>query len=89
VSLNPLVRRSWARKGKTPVPDAWGRHRDEVSVIGAVSVSPAAGRLGLSFATDPKGFFNAAKVVGFLRELLRHLQGKVWCGTGGATTRGR
>lgn len=57
--------------------DAWGRHRDKVSVIGAVSVSPAAGRLGLYFATDPKGFFNAAKVVGFLRELLRHLRGKV------------
>ena len=75
--LNPLVRRSWAKTGQTPVLDSWGRHRDKVSVIGAVSISPRAHRLGLYFATDPKDFFNAQRVVGFLRDLLRHLRGKV------------
>ena len=57
--------------------DAWGRHRDKVSVIGAVSVSPAAHRLGFYFATDPGGYFTPEKVVEFLRELLKHLRGKV------------
>lgn len=57
--------------------DAWGRHRDKVSVIGAVTVSPIARRLGFYFATDPADFFNAERVVAFLRDLLAHLRGKV------------
>jgi transposase len=77
VFLNPLVRRTWAKRGRTPVLDSWGRHRDKVSVIGAVTVSPVAQRLGLYFATDPKDYFNAERVVRFLRDLLRHLRGKV------------
>lgn len=48
-----------------------------MSVIGGVSVSPAEGRLGFYFATAPNGFFTAGKVVGFLRDLLRHLRGNV------------
>jgi len=75
--LNPLVRRTWALVGQTPVLDADGGHRDKVSVIGGLSVSPAKGRLGLYFATEPNGFFTADKVVGFLRDLLRHLRGDV------------
>src|SRR5262249_6854899 len=34
-------------------------------------------RLGLYFATDPKDHFNAELVVRFLRDLLKHLRGKV------------
>jgi transposase len=83
--LNPLVRRSWAPRGKTPVIGGDGGHRKKVSVIGAVSVSPVARRLGLYFATLPDGFFTAEGVVEFLRGLLRHLRGKVvvvWDGGG-------
>ena len=75
--LNPLVRRTWAPIGQTPVLDCWGRHRDKVSVIAALSLSPVARRLGLYFQTDPKDYFNTARVVEFLRELLRHLRGRV------------
>jgi hypothetical protein len=75
--LSPLVRRSWAKIGQTPVLDVDGGHRDRVSVIAGVSVSPAARRLGLYFATEPDGFFTADKVVPFLRDLLTHLRGKV------------
>ena len=42
-----------------------------MSVIGAVSVSPRARRLGLYFDTRPDGFFGAQEVLGFLRDLLR------------------
>lgn len=54
-----------------------GGHRDKVSVIGAVSVSPTGRRLGFYFATAPGGFFTADKVVEFLRDLLKHLRGNV------------
>ena len=83
--LNPLVRRTWAVRGQTPVIGGDGGHRKKVSVIGAVSVSPAARRLGLYFATLPDGFFTAGAVVGFLRDLLKHLRGEVvvvWDGGG-------
>ncbi len=54
-----------------------GHHRDRVSVIGAVTVSPGAGRCGFDCATDPDGYFTTAKAAAFLRDLLRHLRGKV------------
>ncbi len=62
-----------------------GGHRTQVSVIGAVRASPRAHRLGFDFATAVDGYFSAEKVVGFLRDLLRHLPGKVvviWDGGG-------
>lgn len=75
--LNPVVRRTWSLIGRTPVLDTDGGHRDKVSVIGGISVSPNAQRLGLYFATEPDGFFTAEKVVPFLRDLLKHLRGNV------------
>lgn len=83
--LNPLVRRSWALKGRTPVAGGDGGHRKKVSVIGALSVSPAAHRLGLYFSTLADGYFTAESVAAFLRGLLKHLRGKVvvvWDGGG-------
>jgi transposase len=59
------------------VLDGFGRHRDKVSVVAAVTVSPATRRLGLYFQTDPDGYFSNVGVAGFLRALLRHLRGKV------------
>ena len=75
--LNPLVRRTWAPRGKTPVIGGDGGHRKKVSVIGAVSVSPTAKHLGLYFSTLPDGYFDAGAVVRFLRDLLAHLRGRV------------
>ena len=71
------MRRTWAAIGQTPVLDADGGPRDKVSVIGGVSVSPRRRRLGFYFATEANGFYTADKVVGFLRDLLRHLRGNV------------
>ena len=75
--MNPLVRRTWAPKGKTPILPSWGRHRDKVSVIAALSVAPTLRRLGLYFLADPKHYITAETVVKFLRELLKHLRGPV------------
>lgn len=75
--LNPLVRRTWAPKGKTPVLESWGGHRKKVRVIGAVTLSPITRRLGFYFATEVDGYYTAERVVDFLRDLLKHLRGRV------------
>jgi hypothetical protein len=64
-------------------------HRKKVSVIGAVTVSPQAQRTSLYFANRVDGHFDAGAVVGFPRDLLRALVGKVvvvW--DGGANHKG-
>lgn len=71
------MRRTWAPAGQTPILEGWGRHRDKVSAIAAIAVSPVAQRLGLYFATDPEDYLNNVGVAAFLRQLLRHLRGKV------------
>jgi transposase len=71
------VRRTWSLIGVSPILDVDGDRHDKVSVIGGLSVSPQRRRLGFYFATAPDDFFNAAKVVEFLRDLLKHLRGNV------------
>jgi transposase len=63
--------------GRTPVLTGFGRHREKVSTIAAVSIAPGRRRLGLYWKTDPKNYIDAKAVVSFLRDLLRHLKGKV------------
>jgi len=46
--LQPVVRRTWAPRGQTPVHYSWDRH-DRLSAISAVTVSPKRRRLGLYF----------------------------------------
>lgn len=46
--LQPVVRRTWAPRGQTPVHYSWDR-RDRLSVISAIAVSPERRRLGLYF----------------------------------------
>jgi hypothetical protein len=74
--LNPTARRTWGSKGRPPVLTGFGRHRQKVSTIAAVSVAPRWRRLGLYWKTDPKDYIDAEAVVSFLRGLLRHLKGR-------------
>ncbi len=46
--LQPVVRRTWAPEGQTPIHYSWDR-RDRLSVISAITVSPEHRRLGLYF----------------------------------------
>ena len=46
--LQPVVRRTWAPEGQTPIHYSWDR-RDRLSVISAITVSPERRRLGLYF----------------------------------------
>jgi transposase len=69
--LQPLVRRTWAPKGCTPIQYSWDR-RDRLSVISALTVSPQRRRLGLYFALHEHNI-RTPDVEAFVAELLQHL----------------
>jgi transposase len=73
--LTPLVRRTLAPRGQTPVLPAWARH-DRISAISSVTLSPDLDRPGLYFELLPAGLnVRAEDVVAYLRELRRELPG--------------
>lgn len=74
LSLTPVVRRTWAPKGKTPVL----RHRfngKRVSMAGALAYRWDGRRARLYFQTCP-GAYNDERLIEFLRHLRRHFQGE-------------
>ena len=46
--LQPVRRRTWAPRGKTPIQKSWDR-RERLSVAAAITVSPRRRRMGLYF----------------------------------------
>jgi transposase len=75
--LTPLVRRSLAPKGETPTLEHQGRHRDKVSLIAALTISPKGRHRGFYFSTLIKDHFESFATAWFVRELLKHLRGPV------------
>lgn len=67
-----MNRRTWAPRGQTPVQRAWERY-DHLSVIGAVTLSPARRRIGTPFRIHDDNV-RTDQVVDFLRQLRRQLQ---------------
>ena len=70
--LIPSIRRTWAPKGTTPILPTAGRW----TKLSALSLSPQRRRLSLYLRFHPKNI-TAAEVRGFLKHLLRHLQGPI------------
>jgi hypothetical protein len=75
--MGPLVRRSWAPRGQTPVLMQRGRARSKVSVIGALSVSPLRHRVRSHFSLLANANFDAASVLVFLKQLCRAIGGPI------------
>jgi transposase len=75
--LAPLVRRTLAPKGQTPVLLHKAKHREKVSFIAALTISPRSQRLGLYFSSLINSSFDSEAVAWFLGQLLRHLRGRV------------
>lgn len=75
--MAPLVRRTQAPRGQTPVLRQKGSHRDRVSVIAALSYPPVRSCPTLYFQTLPRAYVNSERAVVFLRHLLRHVRGPV------------
>lgn len=72
--LQPLVRRSWAPRGKTPIQYSWERH-DRLSAISGLAVSPIQHRLGLYFRVHCQNI-DFEKVGEFITLLHRQLRRK-------------
>jgi transposase len=73
--LQPLVRRTWAPRGRTPMLYSWDRH-DRLSVIGALTLAPRRRRLGLYFRIHSQNIHaehEANFVAGVYRALRRPL----------------
>jgi transposase len=71
--LTPVLRRTLAPRGQTPLLPAWDRH-DRISAISGISLSPQQLRPGLSFELLPDNTNATAEhVVAFLRALKESL----------------
>lgn len=68
--LAPLLRRSWAPRGQTPILRQRARHRDKVSIAATLWLNPRRDRLGLFFRTLVNGYFNNERSAAYLDELL-------------------
>jgi len=73
--LQPLVRKTWAPEGQTPVMYSWDRH-DRLSVIAGLTLSARARRVGLYFAIHEKNV-TAEEVETFVRQVQRSVGRKL------------
>jgi transposase len=71
--MAPLVRRSWAPCGQTPILHQRTRSHQKVSVIGALAVSPTRELVRCFFRLHPNENIIAPLIVAFLRQLARHI----------------
>jgi transposase len=76
--LAPLVRRSWAPSGQTPVLYQRGRHHKKVSAVAALCISPDRDQVRLYFRLYPGKEVNADRSIAFLKALDRELDAS-WC----------
>ena len=73
--LQPVVRRTWAPRGQTPIQSQWDRH-DRPSVACALTLSPRRRRCQLYFRIQTTNI-RAPDTAAFLRQLRRHVRGKM------------
>jgi transposase len=75
--MAPLVRRTWAPRGCTPILLQRGRSRRKVSVIGALVVSPQRRRVRAYFEFLPDANFDGDSIRAFLVKLCRTLRAPI------------
>src|SRR5437879_9127022 len=90
VSQQPVVRRTWAPRGQTPVLIHTGGPWQRLSVAGALAFRWDGRRTRFYFQTCP-GTYSAGPLIRFLRHLKRHFRGRpvtlIWDGLGQHTSR--
>jgi transposase len=72
--LQPVVRRSWAPRGETPIQYSWDRH-DRLSVISGITMAPVRRRLGLYFQIHDHNI-RSEEVMAFLTLVHQRLRRK-------------
>ena len=75
--LSPLVRRTWAPRGSTPVLYQRTRSYEKVSLIAALTLAPRRRRVGLYFSLRPAANVNSDWMLHFLRQLTYHIRGPI------------
>ena len=81
--MAPLRRRSWALRGRPPEMREKAGHREKVSVVGALWLTPRRDRLTLAFQTLVNSYFSNVEVAEFLSGALQWLSGPlvvIWDG---------
>jgi transposase len=73
LSTQPVVRRTWAPRGETPVLIHPFRHWERLSVAAALAFRWDGRRSRLFFQTRP-GAYTTTALIGFLRQLQRHFR---------------
>src|SRR6267142_1970974 len=90
VSQQPVVRRTWAPRGQTPVLIHTGGPWQRLSVAGALAFRWDGRRTRFYFQTCP-GTYTAGTLIRFLRHLKRHFRGHrvilIWDGLGAHQSR--
>ncbi len=90
VSQQPVVRRTWAPRGQTPVLIHTGGPWQRLSVAGALAFRWDGRRTRFYFQTCP-GTYSAGTLIRFLRQLKRHFRGGrvilIWDGLGAHRSR--
>jgi transposase len=72
--MAPLLRRSWAPRGRPPGSKEKANHREKVSVAAGVYLNPRRDKLSLAYQTLVNGFFNNEAVSDFLGAAMRQLR---------------
>jgi transposase len=73
--MMPVLRRTWAPCGTTPLLSVRARSHEKVSGIGALIVSPRRRQITLALALYPGMNIRGPQVLRFLRHLARHVRG--------------
>jgi len=74
--MNPLVRRTWAVSGETPILKTRTRSWKNLSGIGGLTLSPGRHRVGLLLDLY-RETIKQPQAIEFLRHLLQHLRGHI------------
>ena len=75
--MSPLVRRSWAPRGQTPLLYQRTRSKEKVTSIAALTISPKRHRVGLYFSLGLNVNATTPWIIAFLRDISRHLRNDI------------
>ena len=76
--MAPLVRRTWAPQGQRPILRQRGRHREKVSISGALWWAPHRRRqLGFIYETLLDAYYNKDRSAAFLENLMREIPERI------------
>lgn len=75
--MAPIVRRSWAPRGITPILKQKTRSRKKISAMGALATTPGFLKVRFMFRLLTNKNFGAKECLAFLHQLLANIIGKI------------